>query len=101
MLGRVRDLAVQFNNGTLSAQDKTAITAEVAQLCAEISRISSQTKFNGISLLSGGVSITFQIGDDDGRTLRSRRRTSVEEIAAWAGRTGRLLPAALPRGRAT
>src|SRR5207253_10985509 len=41
MLGRVRDLAVQFNNGTLSASDKSAITAEVAQLCAEISRIGS------------------------------------------------------------
>src|SRR3989442_1063761 len=69
MLGRVRDLAVQYNNGTLSAQDKTAITAEVAQLCAEINRISSQTKFNGISLLSGGATITFQIGADDGQTL--------------------------------
>ena len=69
MLGRVRDLAVQFNNGTLSAQDKTAITAEVAQLCAEIGRIASQTKFNGIQLLSGGATITFQIGADDGQTL--------------------------------
>src|ERR671931_129318 len=69
MLGRVRDLAVQFNNGTLSAQDNTAITAEVAQLCAEIGRIASQTKFNGVSLLAGGASITFQIGADDGQTL--------------------------------
>src|SRR5207249_2495991 len=69
MLGRVRDLAVQFNNGTLSASDKAAITAEVAMLCSEIGRIGSQTKFNGISLLSGGASITFQIGADDGQTL--------------------------------
>ena len=38
MLQRVRDLAVQYNNGTLSPSDKAAITAEVAQLCAEISR---------------------------------------------------------------
>src|SRR6266403_1654748 len=35
MLQRVRDLAVQFNNGTLATADKAAITAEVAQLCAE------------------------------------------------------------------
>jgi flagellin len=69
MLERVRDLAVQYNNGTLSTSDKTAITAEVAQLCAEISRIASQTKFNGISLLTGGATITFQIGVDDGQTL--------------------------------
>src|SRR5919202_2707156 len=69
MLQRVRDLAVQFNNGTLSASDKAAITAEVAMLCSEISRIGSQTKFNNINLLSGGATISFQIGTDDGQTL--------------------------------
>src|SRR6476646_7378919 len=57
MLQRVRDLAVQYNNGTLSASDKGAITGEVAQLCSEISRIASQTKFNGISLLTGNQTI--------------------------------------------
>src|ERR671928_813874 len=44
MLQRVRELAVQYNNGTLSTSDKASITAEVAQLCAEISRIGSDTK---------------------------------------------------------
>src|SRR4051794_9978000 len=53
MLQRVRDLAVQFNNGTLSTSDKASITLEVTQLCNEISRIGTQTKFNGISLLTG------------------------------------------------
>ncbi len=74
MLQRVRDLAVQFNNGTLSATDKAAITGEVAQLCNEISRIASQTKFNGISLLSGGAAITFQVGAEDGQTLSVNAR---------------------------
>ncbi|MBX5475245.1 MAG: flagellin FliC [Thermoleophilia bacterium] len=69
MLQRVRDLAVQFNNGTLSASDKAAITAEVAQLCAEIDRIGSQTSFNGIALLTGSGSINFQVGANDGQTL--------------------------------
>ena len=81
MLQRVRDLAVQFNNGTLSAQDKAAITAEVAQLCAEISDIGTQTQFNGINLLTGSSTITFQVGverrpDDRGQrgaALRQRR----------------------------
>src|SRR3954447_25702505 len=36
MLQRVRELAVQFNNGTLSVGDKSAITLEVLQLCNEI-----------------------------------------------------------------
>ena len=69
MLQRVRDLAVQYSNGTLSASDKAAITAEVTQLSAEISRIGSQTKFNGISLLTGGATMTFQIGVNDGNTI--------------------------------
>jgi flagellin len=69
MLQRVRDLAVQFNNGTLATADKAAITAEVAQLCSEISRIGSDTKFNGIALLSGGASITFQVGAEDSQTI--------------------------------
>ena len=69
MLQRVRDLAVQFNNGTLASTDQAAITAEVAQLCAEISDIGSQTSFNGISLLNATGSITFQVGANDGETL--------------------------------
>src|SRR5215216_2749231 len=75
MLQRVRDLAVQFSNGTLSNSDKAAITAEVAQLSAEVSRIGTQTKFNGISLLSGGATITFQIGVNDGNTITAAART--------------------------
>jgi flagellin len=69
MLQRVRDLAVQYNNGTLSSSDQTAITDEVGQLCAEVSRIGSDTKFNGISLLTGSTSISFQVGAEDGQTI--------------------------------
>jgi flagellin len=69
MLQRVRDLAVEFNNGTLSVSDKQAIGSEVAQLCAEISDIGAQTVFNGINLLSGGATITFQVGAEDGQTI--------------------------------
>src|SRR6266851_5594117 len=69
MLQRVRDLAVEFNNGTLSNADKASITSEVAQLCAEISDIGAQTSFNGISLLTGGATITFQVGAEDGQTI--------------------------------
>jgi flagellin len=73
MLQRVRELAVQFSNGTLSTSDKAAITAEVAQLSAEIAKIASDTKFNGINLLNTTASITFQIGADDGQTLAVSR----------------------------
>src|SRR4051794_23098411 len=69
MLQRVRDLAVQFNNGTLATADKAAITAEISQLCTEISKIGSDTKFNGIALLTGSTAITFQVGAEDGQTI--------------------------------
>ena len=38
MLQRVRDLKVQFKNGTLSADDKDAIAAEVSQIAQEVER---------------------------------------------------------------
>jgi flagellin len=69
MLQRVRDLAVEYNNGTLSTADQAAITAEVAQLCAEISSIGNDTKFNGIALLTGSATITFQVGANDNETI--------------------------------
>ena len=69
MLNRLRDLAVQYNNGTLSSSDQTAITDEVGQLCAEIDRIGSDTKFNGIALLTGTTTLTFQVGANDNQTI--------------------------------
>jgi flagellin len=69
MLTRVRELAVQYKNGTNSAADKTAIENEVTALGNEISRIGSDTKFNGITLLSGTPTVTFQVGADDSQTI--------------------------------
>ncbi len=66
---RVRELAVQFANGTLSAADKAAITVEVSQLSAEIGRIASSTTFNNIPLLQGPGTITFQVGANSGESI--------------------------------
>jgi flagellin len=65
MLQRVRELAVQYQNGTLSASDQAAITAEAAQLQSEIARIGSSAQFNGIQLLNSGTTISFQVGAND------------------------------------
>src|SRR5689334_24572814 len=51
MLGRLRDLKVQYANGTLDSSDKKSIVAEAAQLSAEIKDIAGKTEFNGIKLL--------------------------------------------------
>jgi flagellin len=64
ILQRIRELSVQAQNGTLSSSDTAAIDQEVGQLTAELSRISSNTQFNGLSILSG--SFTLQVGADQG-----------------------------------
>ncbi len=72
IIQRVRELAVQFNNGTLSGADRAAITVEVAQLSAEVGRIIANTQFNSINLLAtpAGAGITLQIGANAGETIR-------------------------------
>jgi flagellin len=73
MLQRMRDLKVQYENGTLSADDKKAIVSEAGQLGQEIANIQSTTKFNGIQLLdgTGGASgtVSFQVGANTGETI--------------------------------
>jgi flagellin len=66
MLQRVRELAVQYKNGSLSAADRTAIQAEVNQLASEVERIGAQSEFNSIKLLNATQTITFQVGANDG-----------------------------------
>jgi flagellin len=70
MLQRMRDLKVQYANGTLSTDDKAAIVSEGKQLAQEIGNIQSTTKFNGIQLLDGSNStISFQVGANSGETI--------------------------------
>jgi flagellin len=68
MLQRVRDLKVQYTGGTLSAEDKLAIVAEVAQLGKEVADIANKTEFNGLKLLTGG-SFTFTVGANSADTV--------------------------------
>lgn len=68
MLQRVRDLKVQFDNGTLSGDDKDAIAAEVYQIAQEIDDIVTQTKFNGTAVF-GSSGFTFQVGANDGESI--------------------------------
>jgi flagellin len=64
ILQRVRELAVQAQNGTLSSADTGAIDQEVGQLTAELTRIAGNTQFNSLAVLSG--SFTLQVGADSG-----------------------------------
>jgi flagellin len=64
ILARMGELADQSANGTLSSDQRTAISDEFNSLGSEIQRISQVTKFNDISLISGGDNITLQVGLD-------------------------------------
>jgi flagellin len=67
-LQRIRELAVQSANGTLSQQDRDSLQLEVDQLQSEISRTVESAKFNGVALFDGSDkgAIDFQVGADSG-----------------------------------
>jgi flagellin len=67
-LQRVRELAVQWSNGTLSGGDRAAIEQEAAQLGEQAAHLYDSTRFNGIAVLQGGTT-SFQIGARDGDTI--------------------------------
>ena len=52
-VGRLRELAVQAANGTLSDQQRQAINAEAQQLLQEIDATAGNTEFNDRALLDG------------------------------------------------
>jgi flagellin len=80
MLQRVRELAVQYANGSNSASGQTAIQGEVDALTNEIDRQQNASTFNGQNLLNGtagtgstagGGLVTFQVGANNGDTMNA------------------------------
>lgn len=68
-LQRVRELSVQATNGTNSQSDLDSIQAEIQQRLGEIDRVSGQTQFNGVKVLSSDQSMKIQVGANDGETI--------------------------------
>ncbi len=66
MLQRLKTLAVQSANGTYTDSDRALIQKEVNQLTSEITRIASQTEFNGVKVLASSVTVDFQVGNKSG-----------------------------------
>jgi flagellin len=69
MLQRVRELSVEYSNGTTSEEDQKAIVSEVSQLSDEIKRVGETTSFNGKNLLNADEEIKFQVGANDGESI--------------------------------
>jgi flagellin len=63
ILGRMRELAIQSANGSMSGADRGYLDTEFSALKAEMGRIQASSKFNGQPLVSTtGQEIIFQIG---------------------------------------
>ncbi|GEK48170.1 flagellin [Halomonas pacifica] len=61
-LQRIRELAVQGANDTLSAEDRSSIQLEIDERASEITRIAGATTFNGTSLLDTAATLDIQVG---------------------------------------
>ena len=71
MLQRMRDLAVQSENGANSTADLQALQDEITQLATEITAIGDTTAFGNTKLLDGDFSAgkLFQVGHQDGEDV--------------------------------
>ncbi|MFW3614487.1 FliC/FljB family flagellin [Billgrantia antri] len=77
-LQRVRELTVQAQNDTNSADDRASIQAEIDQRLTEIDRISKETNFNGVKVLASDQALQIQVGANDGEAIA----INLEEINA-------------------
>jgi flagellin len=66
ILGRMRELATQAANGSLTSTDRGFLQTEFSSLQSEITRIQGSAKFNGRQLVSSTAeTITLQVGLDN------------------------------------
>ena len=85
IVGRMKDLATQAANDTYSADDRTAMSTEYADLQDQLGSVMSNTSFGGTDLfgttglLSTG-SVNFQVGASTGETLTVNLSTSLSSI---------------------
>jgi len=94
MLNRMRELFVQHENETNSSTDLTNLESEYAALVAEITRITADTSWNGMKLISttDNADVDLQVGSESGNTisvsiadLETTVAGTVTTLAALAG----------------
>ncbi|HIJ66414.1 MAG TPA: flagellin FliC [Candidatus Hydrogenedentes bacterium] len=73
-LQRLRELATQAANGTLSDEQRAALNAEAQQIVEQIGAIADQTEFNGLNLLNGTAG-TIELGTEGGNEITINEST--------------------------
>jgi flagellin len=98
-LQRIRELAVQSTNASNSDSDRAALDSEVQQRLSEVTRIATQTNFNGMKVLDGSANnLSFQVGANVGEVInvgldKGMKASQVGQLA-----TGSLAKATFPTG---
>ena len=85
MLQRIRELAVEAANSTVSSADASSIDTEITALRAEIDRIAKATTFNGQNLTTGALSITQASGIAIGASAGGTATVSAVNVAGAKG----------------
>jgi flagellin len=91
MLQRMRELAVEASNGTLSTSDQQAVNTELQQLESQINLLSTQTQFNGLGLLDGSLSTSLNTATSvvqSGFVVAAGTNTSVTGVDVSQAKAG-------------
>ena len=70
MILRMRELAVQMENGIYTAKDRDNAQLEVNALLAEVDKIANNTRFNDVNVLDGSYDQTIRAGNTNAETIR-------------------------------
>ncbi|WP_130471146.1 flagellin [Candidatus Magnetaquicoccus inordinatus] len=97
-LQRIRELAVQAANGTMTSSDRKDLQLEVCQLLSEINRIAVDTQFNGFSMLTGNFltepKMVIQVGAKEGQaisfSIMDMRLSALGKYSAMSGSAQKL-----------
>jgi flagellin len=70
MILRMRELAVQMENGIYTAKDRDNAQLEVNALLSEVDKIANNTRFNDVAVLDGSYDQTIRAGNTNAETIR-------------------------------
>ena len=98
-LQRIRELAVQSTNASNSDSDRSALDAEVQQRLSEVTRIATQTNFNGMKVLDGSAqNLSFQVGANVGEVINVNLNSGMKANQVGQLATGSIAAASFPKG---
>lgn len=81
ILTTVKEKQARATNGAMGSDELDAIASELNSMMTEINDIVAQTKFNGVALLSGSYTSSFQVGESSGESLSVTFSSSVGATA--------------------